>query len=916
MALFVYIQKVYLSPIGEKFFPNYTELFPEFILTFYNKTEEPKKLPKKEKKELILNSGEDYNHLKNLFHKLESLEEKKNKVVRIVHFGDSIMWGGFVTSKLKENFQKDFGDGGRGLVPIVPSIKRKLLFHNNLTNTEQFISEETEPLGKLKPQLGFLGETYIPVQNSIYLSHSLGVDSKPWKHLEFYVRNTSQQPYFIKTKLFSKEYSFSKTFRLDVTTCYNIPFDLPNVDWFTLNVNNIKVGSFYLDAINVETNFGIAYSPVSRQGIEMNDLLTVPEDNFSCGIKLYSPDLIIFQFGVNESENMYYSKEKIEVYKQKLTKVIQRFKNHLPYSDILLLSPYERIRLNSNGQYVTMSEITNIIQAQKEVSQDLDIAFYNSFLALGGNGHNQILYKKGLMQPDRTHLTRKGGEYYSSVLYNEIYNTYQKFLGHEKLARKLELEKLKKEKNKEIYFNSKAYAYFLLFVFFVSILFMSKPNLKISFLTLVSLYFYATWNFWPTLLIVLSASIDFFCSKWIYKKQTLGQKGTLYLVFSLFLNLSILFFFKYYDFFVSLLNKLVINGEKVEIGMLYLTLPVGISFYTFQSLSYTIDIYRKQLIPEKNFIKFTSYVTFFPQLVAGPIVRAIEFLPRLKDAGQHFIVSSTKFQTGIFIILCGLIKKTGADWLAVRIVDKVYANPEMYSSVETVAALYAYGLQIYGDFSGYTDIAVGSAMLLGFHLTKNFDYPYSSFSITDFWRRWHISLGSWFRDYLYISLGGSRNAVYRNLFITMFLCGLWHGAGIPFIIWGIYHGIFLAMERITGLDKKTKIWYIDFIRQIITLHIVLFGWWIFRTDSYKTFEGMWNVIKNGTTSTLNLDTITIIVIVNSYCYYIFLKHLKAKFQNVWLKTGFIVQAFIVAFVIALLYNLSITKIQPFIYFQF
>ncbi|MCP5497268.1 MAG: hypothetical protein H7A23_22170 [Leptospiraceae bacterium] len=910
---FSFGQKAFLSPLGLKYFPETEEILPDFVQSLFPK-HQPKEISPIHKKESLLSAGENYLWLKSFFLKLDYLQNHKNGVVRIIHLGDSIIWGGFITSKLTEHFQADFGDGGRGLIPIVPSVKRKLIHHNNQTTPEQFISENIEALGNHNPKLGFLGESFIPIRNPIYLKHFMENSQKPWTKLELYIRNTS--PNLLNASLQAKDGSLSKTIDLSNSGCSKILFDLPDANQFTLSLSGIKLGELYLDTISLETDYGIAYSPVSRQGIEMNDLLTVPEENFACGMRLYSPDLILFQFGVNESQNMLHSKEPIQTYKEKLTNVVQRFKKYNPNSSILILSPYERIIATQDGKFVTMPEIANIIQAQKEVCEEFGIAFYDSFLALGGQGHNELMYNKGYIQPDRIHLTRIGGDYYAGILYNEIYTAYQKFLGHQEFSKKLELEKLKKEKNKEIYFNSKAYAYFFVLVFFVSAFLTRIPNLKITFLTFVSLYFYSTWNFLPTLLIVFSTCIDYVCSLLIFKRQTFGKRGTVYLVLSLFLNLSLLFFFKYYDFFVSLLNHLVINGSQVEISMLHLTLPVGISFYTFQSLSYTIDVYRKQLTPEKNFTKFASYVTFFPQLVAGPIVRAIEFLPRLKEKGQHFLLSPTKFQIGIFIILAGLLKKTGADWLAVHIIDKVYANPEMYSSIEAIAALYAYGLQIYGDFSGYTDIAIGSAMILGFHLTKNFDYPYSSFSITDFWRRWHISLGSWFRDYLYISLGGSRNGVYRNLFITMFLCGLWHGAGIAFILWGIYHGVLLAIERFAGLDKRGDSWFINFFRQLITLHLVLFGWWIFRSDSYETFSGIWTVISKGTASMANLEWTTVWVILLSYFYYTFLKNLKMKLQNLWLRIGVVLQALTVVVVIALLYNLSIAEIQPFIYFQF
>jgi D-alanyl-lipoteichoic acid acyltransferase DltB (MBOAT superfamily) len=305
------------------------------------------------------------------------------------------------------------------------------------------------------------------------------------------------------------------------------------------------------------------------------------------------------------------------------------------------------------------------------------------------------------------------------------------------------------------------------------------------------------------------------------------------------------------------------------------------------------------------------YVAFFPQLVAGPIVRATEFLPGLRNRGEHFNLKYINFASGVFQILVGVIKKILADRLAFGIVDGVYANPDMYSSIEILAGLYAYGVQIYFDFSGYSDIAIGSAKILGYHLTLNFNRPYTSYSITDFWRRWHISLGSWFRDYLYIPLGGNKNLVYRNLLFTFILCGIWHGAGIPFLIWGLYHGALLVIERVTGIHKKENI----FLRAV-TLHLVLFGWIIFRSDSWFTFSRIMQNLFTFSQHTNNLEMWIVCFLVIYYLYELFYLKLIGYLRLVWYKSPVAIQGFFACILILCAYYLHRAEVKPFIYFQF
>jgi len=341
--------------------------------------------------------------------------------------------------------------------------------------------------------------------------------------------------------------------------------------------------------------------------------------------------------------------------------------------------------------------------------------------------------------------------------------------------------------------------------------------------------------------------MDFFIGKQIWKTQKIKHKKIL-LIVSLIGNLGLLGFFKYADFAILQFNYL---GEQFnlanDIPFLNLALPIGISFYTFQTISYTVDIYRGKLKPSESLREFGLFVAFFPQLVAGPIVRASEFLPQLREKLQKFetnqkikqiIFQNSNLKLGITLMVIGFFKKMFfADNIA-PIANEIFSNPYGLESFTIILGAIAFGLQIYGDFSGYTDIAIGAALILGFKLPINFNKPYFATSPSDFWRRWHISLSSWLRDYLYIPLGGNKKGskfTYANLMIVMFLGGLWHGASWNFIIWGVLHGSYLAVHKIlvnkfpslaNNLFFKTKSGKILSI--FVTQYFIFLAWIAFR----------------------------------------------------------------------------------------
>jgi alginate O-acetyltransferase complex protein AlgI len=382
---------------------------------------------------------------------------------------------------------------------------------------------------------------------------------------------------------------------------------------------------------------------------------------------------------------------------------------------------------------------------------------------------------------------------------------------------------------------------FLVFFPVVVILYFSlKQEHRWILLLIVSYYFYMSWRAEYILLIIISTLVNYVAGMQIHASRTRSRKRW-FLLMSLIVNLGLLFTFKYWNFFSGALRDLLaqfaIPFNPVTLNIL---LPIGISFYTFQTLSYSIDVYNGKIRPERHLGIFATYVSFFPLVLAGPIERAKNLIPQFTEDHKFEYEQVTD---GLQQMLWGFFKKMViADKLAL-VVNTVYNNPASYTGLPLILATVLFAVQLYCDFSGYTDIAIGAARVMGIRLMQNFNHPYFSKSISEFWRRWHISLSSWFRDYLYIPLGGNRVAVprwYLNLFIVFLVCGLWHGANWTFIVWGALHGFYLVFALISkGLRERaarlTRIsqmpWLHDALKIAITFALVNIGWIFFRANT-------------------------------------------------------------------------------------
>ena len=398
-------------------------------------------------------------------------------------------------------------------------------------------------------------------------------------------------------------------------------------------------------------------------------------------------------------------------------------------------------------------------------------------------------------------------------------------------------------------FNS--YSFMIFFPIVLAIYFVIPKKARYMWLLLASYYFYMGWNVKYAALIAFSTIITYVCGRLLgktqHKKWVIGG--------CLGINLAILFFFKYFDFFMGSVNQVLV---KVGVSPLQtgfdIILPVGISFYTFQALGYIIDVYRGDIEPEKNFFRYALFVSFFPQLVAGPIERSKNLLHQVDHVEEICLWNYKRIMDGLMLMLWGyFLKMVIADRAAI-LVDTVYNQYWMYGSIEIVLATFLFGVQIYCDFASYSQIAIGAAKVMGFELMENFNAPYLANSVKDFWRRWHISLSSWFKDYLYIPLGGnrcSRIKKYRNLMITFLVSGLWHGANWTFVIWGGLHGIYQIIgdvlrpvkEKLNQkLAVKTESFSYKFGQIVITYILVSFTWLFFRAESVSAaFEMVKNI---------------------------------------------------------------------------
>jgi D-alanyl-lipoteichoic acid acyltransferase DltB (MBOAT superfamily) len=457
---------------------------------------------------------------------------------------------------------------------------------------------------------------------------------------------------------------------------------------------------------------------------------------------------------------------------------------------------------------------------------------------------------------------------------------------------------------------------FLIFISFYAVLYKHATS-RLLYVLAFSLFFYYKSSGWYLLILMATIFADYYFSIFIHRTKDPVNRVLLFLV-ALTISLGTLFYFKYTNFI--LFNFFELHHRPFE--PLEIILPIGISFYTFQSISYLVDVYKGEIEPRESMLDYSFYMTFFPHLVAGPIVRASLFLPQIR---QEIIIKQSDINYGMYFIIKGLFKKAViADYVA-QYNDLIFGAPGTYSGFETLIAIYGYALQIYCDFSGYSDMAIGIARLMGYDLGVNFTLPYNASSITEFWRRWHMSLSLWLRDYVYIPLGGNRLGKWRsylNQFLTMLIGGFWHGASWKFIFWGAMHGVALGIHKfVSGENKEKSRGWKKALGIFVTFHFVIILWVFFRAEN---FEGALAILRQ---VIVDMDPAFIIpfiqtrglvlsFIVLGLLYHIvdnsWFQNWKDKFRD----SNFWVKILVLLLVIQAYLQLRSTSVQPFIYFQF
>lgn len=892
-------------------------------------------------------SIKDSTTLSPFFEKVWQFESEGKGKARILQIGDSHIQAGYFSHQVRTCFHEGLGCGTR---------ERGFVFPFGMAQTNGPLNFGAVYTGKWA---GYKSA------NSRHLkkwgvSGITAVTSDDTTTLKIYTNNRTFDAYrFDRIRLFFRDDSLAYTIKLKSELDSNIAavndslgshleYNLKRTAdtiYFTFIKDSLasKIAEFEIQGVELlNKKSGLTYSEIGVNGAKVKSFLRC--EDFGNQLNTLNPDLLIISLGTNDSYHLGFNDS---VFYQHYDSLIRVIKNSLPNAKILLTTPGDCKRYRKT----TVIENLMIRKVILALGDKYNCAVWDLFSVMGGLGSINKWVNKKLAAPDYIHFNQDGYELQGKLFFSAFAQLYAKHTKHKRskpyiLNEGIDYQKLIRNiffynpKDPMVFSNYLFWVFFTVFFLLYALLY---KNLRIRslYLFLFSIFFYYKAGGLFFFLLLFSTVVDYGIGNEIFHGSS-KNKRKYWLCLSLFINLSLLFFYKYSYFITDSLNY-VFNLELKpynifsEAGNFFssgsfninqIILPVGISFYTFQTMSYAIDIYRKKLKPVNSIIDFGFFVSFFPQLVAGPIVRASEFIPQINNA---YRLTKSNFSKAGILILGGLFKKMViSDYISVNYVDRVFEFPLKYSGFENLMGSYGYAIQIYFDFSAYSDIAIGLALLLGFSLPENFRKPYLSINITDFWRRWHISLSRWLKDYLYISLGGNRKGkvrTYINLFITMLLGGLWHGAALKFIIWGGLHGVALGfhkytstkLPRLTNSTNKISIFFSWFL----TFHFVVFCWIFFRAKNMLVVDQVLhqimfdfnakNIIEYITTPSYS---VIFSVIIGGYLLDFFPSKINIQFQKIfsnkmWPSFG----AFAIIMVI-IIYQFKSANIQPFIYFQF
>lgn len=878
------------------------------------------------------------------FEKVWQFESRDSGKARIMHIGDSHIQAGYFTGKVRECIHKGLGCGTR---------ERGFVFPFGLAHTNGPTNYAAQYSGNWN---GFKSASNNTQSDwgIAGISASTKDDSTT---LKIYSNNHTFDAYsFDKVRLFYKDKSDAFTVYLNADKADSIEVTKDDNGCFLsfdiLGGTDTLYFTFRKDSNDLESTFlmqgiellnddpGITYSEVGVNGARVKSFLRC--DDFTSQLATVHPDLVILSLGVNDAYNLNFDDSLFYSYYDSLINII---KATLPKANIILTTPGDGKRYRKT----LLKENLLIRNKILRLAKSNNCAVWDFFKVMGGLGSVNNWFTSGLIAQDYLHFNENGYNLQGALFYKALSVSYNNYTAKRRVRPLIVKEGVDYynffigmftyNPKEPMFFSHYLFWVFFSFFFIIYAFVYKKLELRSFYLFVISLFFYFKAGGFYFSLLILSTLIDYFIGNKIFNSKRQVKRKS-WLALSVSLNLLLLFFFKYSGFFTDSINALFGTGFKpynvfAGIGNMFssgrfevaeIILPVGISFYTFQTISYSVDIFRKKVEPVKRIVDFAFYVSFFPQLVAGPIVRANEFIPQIY---KPFKVTYKQISRACLLIIGGLFKKMViSDYISTNFVDRVFESPLKYSGFENLMGSYGYTIQIYCDFSAYSDIAIGLALLLGFKLPNNFNQPYLSSNITDFWRRWHISLSSWLKDYLYIPLGGNKKGkvrTYINLFLTMLLGGLWHGASLKFIIWGGLHGFALALHKIfKGLFPSRKSTLISsFFSWLITFHFVVFCWVFFRAPNWEIITQVFTQIA------YNFDFSHILSYLENPSYIIiftvmglgYLMHLipdsvELGIENVFSNKWWPTLGFVAVLAVVLIYQFKSSEIQPFIYFQF
>ena len=900
--------------------------------------------------------------------------------LRIMVFGDSQLEGDRISSYLRTRLQNKHGGTGPGLLqPLMPVMYSRTVEIRSSSNWNRYnylsYRDRSLPHKNLGPFMSVCrfmkpdSVSQIPVTATVRITPSLFSDQKAsvYNNLRLFYGNLNG---ICLIQINSGEAEIAS----DTLCTGKGPFEFyaPLGGSSDVRIRFTGYSSPDIYAFSIEDDSGVTVDNIPHRGSAGLEFTMTDRQNQNDLFKMLDPDLIVLHYGLNVVRNV---RDDYSYYRKGLERQFMLLKEIVPSADIILVGLTDMAD-NFEGTMASFPNIESIRDAQKSAAANTGIGFWDAYSEMGGE--NSILKWTSavppLAQKDYTHLTYAGADSLAELFFNDLLAEpvivetvlYMTDSLTDLYADSLTIpDKLVEEDSSPVYSDQKihnqkisaqllgilaydpaspfiftniAFWLFLLLLIAGYSFIYKIPFLRNFYLFLFSLFFYYKSGGLFLFLLIISTLTDYTAGRLIARSDSRFVK-IFWLIISLLVNLGMLGYFKYYGFVIDSINT--IAGTSLPStdllasvsNSLFLTnfdvssvvLPVGISFFTFQTISYTVDVYRGRVAPVKNILDFGFYVSFFPQLVAGPIVRASEFVPQLY---AKFSLTKREFGHALFIIAKGLVKKMIiSDYISVNFVDRVFGAPELYTGTENLFAVYGYGLQIYCDFSGYTDIAIGVALLLGFRLPVNFNSPYKATGISDFWKRWHISLSRWLRDYLYIPIGGNRRGYLRtgiNLLVTMILGGLWHGASVRFLLWGLLHGVGLIINKIWShlvppCPAKRRLFTV--IQIFVTFNFVSFAWIFFRAETNDLAILM---IKNIFTR-FNPEHISgmwmsypfvVILMLTGYTIHFLPETIKEATRALFVKSHLIIQFLLMLSLAVILMRMQTAGIQPFIYFRF